>query len=443
MIPIVFASTTLGTWDLRRQRNDGGWSAGFYMAQAEAMMQGHLDVPRKAIQGECFDYESLCYGYFGITPSLIRAPFLLILRWLDSALTPLFLGVAVLLAYGSSIRLVEQSLAAAPPETPSRLTLGYFAAAVFALGPGGTLIFMTRPAVYEEAVAWAIACFLLAVSRVWSWARESATRDLVWAVLLAILAANARLTVALACMPLAAVVVMLAWRRGARAAMALGFCLAILPAATTAGVFVLKFGTPAPDWRLNEQIPEAPHWRRILDRNGDRITSVIFAPTALMAYFRPDSVAMPPGGFHFDFRFPYRAEILWVPPLPPGGAYVERVASLTSTMPWPWAITLAMIVSLPFARRRLAGDEWLLFCGFMLSGMAMAVPAITHFGIANRYLADFFPLGVAGMVVGARLLPPGLARRPAIAALLGTAAIASVVWATIATWWLSLRLFIR
>jgi hypothetical protein len=444
MIPLVVSGTTLGTWDPRTQRDDGGWSAGFYMAQAEAMVQGRLDVPRKAIQGECFDYRELCYGYFGITASLVRLPFLPILRWLGSALTPVFLGVAVLLAYWTAIRLIEDALAAASAGTPSWVAVGYHAAAVLAFGPGGTLIFVTRPAVFEEAVAWATAFFLLALTRLWAWVRTHAIRDLVWAVLLGILAANARLTTALGCVVLGMMVMMFAWRTRARAALVLGLALAVLPAATTAGVFILKFDTPAPDWRLNEQIPEAGHWRDILQRNGDRINSVIFVPTALVAYFRPDAVAMPPGGFHFDFRFPYRAPIWWVRPLPERGAYVERVASLTSTMPWPWAITLSTIVVLPLARRRIPADEWLMFCGFLLSGMAMVVPTITHFGIANRYLADFFPLSVVGTLIGARWLPPGLVRgRRAMALVVAAMAVAAVTWSVLVTWWLSLRLFIR
>ena len=444
MIPIVFSYTTLGTWDVRTQRNDGGWSGGFYNAQAEAMIHGRLDVDRKAIQGECFDYQERCYGYFGITPSLIRVPLLGVLRLVRSALTPIFLSVAILLAYWATLRLVEQSISTlAPPGTPTWLAIGYHAAAVVALGPGSTLIFLTRPAVYEEAAAWGIAFFLLTMLRVWEWLRTQATRHLAWALLLAGLAANARLTAALACVVLGALVMMFAWRRRARAALALGVCLAIIPAATTAGVFVLKFGTPAPDWRLNEQIPEAGHWRDILARNGDRITSVIFAPTALVAYFRPDAVSKQPGGLHFDFRFPRRAPMLWVPPLPPRGAYVERVTSLTATMPWPWAVTLVMLIALPLARQRLPRDAWLLLCGFMLSTIAMIVPVVTHFGIANRYLAEFFPLGVVGMVAGGALILPSLAQRPKLAAITAVFAASAIVWAVLVTWSLTLRLLFK
>ena len=442
MIPLVFFFTTRGAWNFREQRDDGGWSGGFYKAQAESMLEGHFDVPRKAIQGECFDYKDLCFGYFGVTPSLIRLPFIGILRWLDSALPSIFLGVAVLLGYWAAVRLVESSVPGVDAgTTPRWMTIGYHAAAVLALGPGGTLIFVTRPAVYEEAVAWGIAFFLLALMRVASWVRTRATRDLVWAVLLSVFAANARLTFAVACIVVGALVVMLAWRRSrSRLALALGLGLALLPGATTAGVFILKFDTPWPEWRLNEQIPEALHWQDIMRRNGDRITSVIFVPTALVAYLRPDAVAREPGALGFDFRFPRPVPVLWVPPLPPGGAYVEYVASLTSTMPGPWAITLVMLIWLPRARRQLPRDTWLLLAGFMTAATAMIVPTVTHFAIANRYLAEFFPLAVIGTAAGAALVPPFLARRPALAAMAGVLAAVAIVWAAVVTASLQLRL---
>src|SRR5689334_11518160 len=98
MVPVVFFFTTQGTWNLAKQRNDGGWSGGFFMAQAESMVsRGRLDVDPDDLLSECLRRGSRCYGYFGLTPSLVRVPFLPILRRVHSALTPLFLGVAVLL----------------------------------------------------------------------------------------------------------------------------------------------------------------------------------------------------------------------------------------------------------------------------------------------------------------------------------------------------------
>ena len=56
MVPLVFYYTTLGTWDLTRQIDGGGWSANFFNAQAESMLvHGRLDVPQRNIGSECWD----------------------------------------------------------------------------------------------------------------------------------------------------------------------------------------------------------------------------------------------------------------------------------------------------------------------------------------------------------------------------------------------------
>src|SRR5262245_40331969 len=54
MIPIVFYFTSRGTWNLREQNVDAAWSAGFFMAQANSMLHGRLDVEAADIIGECF-----------------------------------------------------------------------------------------------------------------------------------------------------------------------------------------------------------------------------------------------------------------------------------------------------------------------------------------------------------------------------------------------------
>ena len=68
---------------------DAAWSAGFFKSQAESMLHGRIDVQPSDILGECFLRDSRCYGYFGITPSVVRIPVIGILRYVRSALTPL------------------------------------------------------------------------------------------------------------------------------------------------------------------------------------------------------------------------------------------------------------------------------------------------------------------------------------------------------------------
>ena len=456
MLPVVFYYTSNGTGDPRNQINDGGWSAGFFMAQAESMLHARLSVEDRHLQGECFRRETRCYGYFGITPSVLRIPALGILRWFRSALTPLYIAVAILLAYWAALRLLQRSLcASADPDRPRYLVLGYAILGAAALGPGSTLLFVTRPAVFEEAIAWSIAFVLLALNHVWAWqARER--KSLVPAVLFGIAAANARPTAALACGVLGLLAAALWYRRDPRPGrhvLAAALCLSLLPGLTAGAVFWLKLRTPLPSPLLNEQVQEAPHWRDILRRNGQKTMGLMFTPTELVAYFRPDAVTRQPEWPFFDFRFP-REPILWVPPLPVNGTYTERFTSLTAAMPLPWIVNLIVLGWLartgwaavkrrglsPSTPAALAGDQWLLAAGSFASAAAMFVLVITTVGITNRYLSDFYATSVVGFAIGHHAIVPFFARRPAAAAFAGLAALLLVCWSVIVTLSLTSRL---
>jgi hypothetical protein len=466
LVPVVFYYTSRGTWDPRHQnRLDGGWSAAFFMAQAESMLlHARLDVEPLDIQGECFMRDSRCYGYFGITPSLLRIPILDYLLYLQSALTPLYLGFAILLAYWAALQLMQRSLRESADSAQRQAhALGYFIISALALGPGGTLMFVTRPAVFEEAIAWSVAFVLLAMNHVWAW-HSGERRSLVPAVLFAIAAANARPTAALASAMLGLVVIAL-WHfkdpetgrpsESRRRVLVSALCLSLLPGLSAAGVFWLKLRTPAPSPLLNFQVQEAPHWKEIRQRNGDRTTGLMFTPTELVAYFRPDALILRDRWPFFDFRFP-REPILWVPPLPPGGAYVERFTSLTATMPLPWIVNLLVAAWLGLAGWRLTSAgrrdaassraptltraEWILNAGLLASAAAMAVLVVTTVGITNRYLSDFFATSAVGAALGHRVILPFLTHRPILTGVAGSIAFLLVAWSVVVTLSLTTRL---
>ena len=441
-VPIVFYFTTQGTWSLTNQNNDGGWSGGFYWRQAESML-GHarLDVAPTDLLGECFVRESRCYGYFGVTPSLVRLPFLGINRFFHSALTPLFLAVAILVAYWATLQMLQRPLREHASMLPRTLVLGYAVAGALALGPGSTLLFVARPAVYEEAIAWAVAFFLLALNHVWAWhAREA--RSLVPAVIYGVLAANARPTAATACGVLGLVAAGWCWqRRSNRRVLATALCLSLLPGLTAAAVFWMKLGTPIPSVLMNAQA-RAPHWREIMQRNGGSAGGLMFTPTTLTVYFRPDTVIRRPEWPFFDFRF-QRDSILWVPPLPSGGAYVERPVSVTTTMPLPWVLTLVVAIWLCLQARRLfsgrqdaanslAGaltpEQWTLAAGLLVSAAAMAVLTVTNVSITSRYVCDFFATSVVGVALAPLVVLLFLSRHSILAGIAGLAGLVLIIW---------------
>jgi hypothetical protein len=480
MIPVVFYYTSRGTWDPRGQNLNIAWSAGFFAAQADSMLHGRLDVRPIDIHGECFERDSLCYGYFGITPSLLRIPVFGILRYLHSALTPLYLAFAVILAFWAALQMIQRSLResadSAGPQAPA---LAYFIVCALALGPGGTLMFVTRPAVFEEASAWSVAFVLLTLNHVWAW-HSGERRGLVAAVLFAIAAANARPTAATACGVLGLVVIALWHFRDAHAVaggrdtpmgrgpdqvvksgesrrrvLVAALCLSLLPGLTAGGVFWLKLGTPMPSPLLNEQFRLAPHWKAIRERNGDKTSGLVFAPTELVAYFRPDALTLRSEWPFFDFRFP-EEPILWVPPLPEGGAYVERVTSLTTTMPLPWIVNVLVAAWLGLAGWRLAAagrrgapssraptltrEQWMFGAGLLASAAAMAVLIVTTVGITNRYLNDFFATSAVGVALGHRVILPVLACRPIVSAAVGLLTLLLVGWSVVVTLALTTRL---
>ena len=466
LLPLVFYYTSRGTWDPRYQNRVGGWSSGFFWSQAEAMLvHARMDVDLFDIQGECFWRDERCYGYFGITPSLLRIPFLGINRYFHSGFTPLYLGLAVLLAYWAALQMMQRSFRESAASARSDAhALWYFIIGAIALGPGGTLMFVTRPAVYEEAIAWSVAFMLLALNHVWAWhSRER--RSLVPAVVFAMAAANARPTAAIAAGVLGLVVMALwavsrlgdpkaAMAESGRRVLVSALCLSLLPGLTAAGVFWLKLRTPIPSPMLNEQVQDAPHWKVIRQRNGDTMSGLMFTPTELVAYFRPDAVVRHDGWPFFDFRFP-NEPILWLPPLPQGGAYVERFTSLTATMPLPWIVNLLVAAWLAVAAWRLGVSgrraaslrappltrvQWILSAGLLASAAAMAVLIVTTVGITNRYLSDFFATSVMGIVLGHRVILPALARRPIVSAGVGLVALLLVAWSVLVTLSLTTRL---
>ena len=71
---VIFAAMlTSGSFRLIAPESFGN----FYDYQAMSLLQGRLDVPEASLQGEAFIYESKTYGYFGVTPALLRLPFVI------------------------------------------------------------------------------------------------------------------------------------------------------------------------------------------------------------------------------------------------------------------------------------------------------------------------------------------------------------------------------
>ena len=69
----------------------------FYDLQARAMFHGHLSLATGSLGIEGFVHDGRTYTYFGLFPSIIRMPILLVTSSLDGKLTPTYMLLAWLL----------------------------------------------------------------------------------------------------------------------------------------------------------------------------------------------------------------------------------------------------------------------------------------------------------------------------------------------------------
>lgn len=123
----------------------------FYDFQAASLLQGHLDVPEDAIGREAFVVDGKLYGYFGLTPALLRLPFVIFdaafLRLARSFMLLWFVGAlaAAYLLLREAVKIIRGSAA-----VPATWTIVLFLGGA---GLGSSLFFLgSRAYTYHEAI---------------------------------------------------------------------------------------------------------------------------------------------------------------------------------------------------------------------------------------------------------------------------------------------------
>ena len=338
-----------------------GFRAASSSPQAQSIVHGHLYVSPTQLPAECFLYHGRCFGYFGLTPSLLRIPFLPLLDDANRGFTPVYMTLALTLAVGSAMGILSQALANV---RRTRLMTFLGIALVISLGPASVLDLITRPGVFEEAIAWSVAFALLGV---YCFLRWWSTPRWWWMALLVVslvLSTNARPTT----LPLGvalgvgiAVRSMLRRHEGSRVrALLTAVIVAIVPVATCLGVWWLKFDSLQPSLLLHQQIggPAAtPTWLAIRRIDHNHLEGVRFVPTALVAYLRPDGIALTSGFPFVNFQIRAAAGApCSLAGRPPGSMYIEPFSTITDDMP---IVLIAVIGALFYgvreARRRGVG----------------------------------------------------------------------------------------
>ena len=424
MVVCVYGWCTRWTFDpsfTGKTRSDS-----FFTAQADALIRGRLWVDPKSMDtvNECFYNSGQCYGYFGLTPSLLRVPILLVIGPTTQSFAIFMIPLAAGLAFGASLDLCRQF--ARPMARQARGAVFMCVAAV-TLGPGSVLILLADPFLYNEAIVWSIAGVMLAVNFYWRWLHSSNTRYLVLAVVFCIFAAGARPTTVLVGVILGVAVLIVHRRhvslRSNVAVAAVG--LIVLPALFSFGVLFLKFDQPSPPPRAQNNPTDNPAGTPYIC--GQLFEShPKFLPTSLLAYFRPDAVRLYKDWPNVRFRIGYcigpnRPTYLW--PLKAGDVFVEKTTSLPDIMPIP--VVAAGIASYAAVRRRRT-KELVVLAAVATIGLI----ASSTIGMTSRYLGDFYPLLAIGMAMSATVL--GSAKRKSTLVTLTYIVLVLALWSLLA-----------
>ncbi|MGH9078546.1 MAG: hypothetical protein ACRDYE_00420, partial [Acidimicrobiales bacterium] len=277
----------------------------FYDFQARAMFHGHLYLPAGKLGIEAFLHDGREYTYFGIFPSLIRMPVLLVTSSLDGKLTAPSILIAWLTTGAFSglllwrLRIVIRRGAALA--WSEAVTFGLFMATIMG---GSVIIYVaSTPFVYSEDFAWSIPLTLGSLFGLLGVMEKPTRGRVVFSGVLILFASLDRTPAGYACVIGAALVC--AWfalGRGGQANRRWAIpmvAVAGIPFAASCAVTYAKFGLPV-GLPMADQVWAAvnAHRRYFLAANGGKAFSIAFLPSTLWAYLQPF-------GLHLSGIFPF------------------------------------------------------------------------------------------------------------------------------------------
>ena len=398
-IPYLFVLWDLFGGSVNPLRGEG-FDSDFYDMQARAMLAGHLWLNKGAIGIEAFVHGAHEYTYFGIFPSILRLPVLLVTHQLDGRLTaPAILLAWLVTALFSSLlvwRVRVMGRGDAPLGRAEASALGILVGSVTG---GSALVYVAAtPWVFDEDFAWGVALAIGSLFALLGVLERPSRGRFIGAGALVLALALDRAPIAYGCEIAAiGIAVWLATRRddprrwrNARRALAVG----IIPLLIAGAVNSAKFGSPFA-LPMASQIWTSvnAHRRAFLAANGGRAFSLGFIPSTLAAY-------MNPLGLNFRSVFPY----VTMPPTPAsavGGAVLDQTyptAGIPASMPLLFLLGCWGVITLA---RRPPRPRQLELARIPLIGAAAGCSGVLLWGyIADRYLADFIPFLILAGAVG-------------------------------------------
>lgn len=415
-------SIALFTWMLSAGRADLGrqrFLGGLFDAQARAMANGRWDVPVDEAWFEGFLLDEKVYIYFGPFPAIIRLPILAITDALDGHLTVVSMLAAMVVLAVAAFRLLcvlRPAVRNAGSVTRTEVQLTAVIAVATLVAPPFFLASATM--VYHEATMWGVALAVAGFNSVARWQRDPTRRRLILATAVISLAMLSRQSIAfgpLVALGLAGLVQLVRGYRspGSEAAATTtgwgGAAVRARRLAPTAGALVLaglvaagpslavnyaKFGELGLPMEHQRHSHYDEHRQAVLAENPNMM-GIEYVPTAAWQYVRPD-------GFSLRRDFP------WIdfPTGPPAVLFPEPTfdtldwtSSIPTMAPALVVLSLAGLAWAVARRRPSSGDDPPLF-PLVVGAAASSVGVLILAYVANRYLADVYPLVLIGGFVG-------------------------------------------
>jgi len=371
----------------------------FYDSQARAMFHGHLYLPTGWLGIEAFNHDGHQFTYFGIFPSLLRMPVLLVTSRFDGRLTaPSMLISWVVTGVFSSMMVWRLRILVRGQAVLGRAEAACYGLFVATIAGGSVLIYLSAtPFVYNEDFAWSVALTTGTLFTLLGVLERPTWRRVVACGVLVLFANLDRTPAGYACVIGAGLVAV--WfgmgrggssnRRWMIPMLGVAFFAFAVSCAVTYAKFGLPVGLPMAD-QVWAQVNA--HRRYFLAANGGKAFSLAFLPSTIVAYLQPF-------GIHFTGVFPYITE-----PTAPAAAYAGAVlddtyptASVPPTMPLLFLLSIWGVVAA--YRPRPAGR--LALARIPLFAAAAGISGVLLWGyIANRYMGDFMPFLILAGAVG-------------------------------------------
>lgn len=374
------------------------YESNFYDLQTRAMFHGHLWLANGAIGIEAFVHGGHQYTYFGLFPSILRMPLFALTSRYDGKLSgPSILAAWIGTGVFSALLLWRVRLFVRGRAVLGRVEATAYGV-VMATFMGGTIFMLlaATPFVFNEDIAWSICltvgslfCLLGVLERP-SWGRIAASFVLV-------LAANLdRATTGWACV-VGAVLIAGWFALGRAGPQNRRWCLPVLgvglvPLVISCAVNYSKFGVLFGVSNYEQVWTHVNAYRRrFLAANHNAEEGIIFVPTNVMAYLRPD-------GLRLTSVFPF-ITLPSGPPRPLSGVLFDRTyrtASLPASSPLLFLLACWGLVTA--FRPRAVGKVALTRLLLLAAGAGGAALLLWGY-IAPRYLGDFVPFLILASAV--------------------------------------------